>query len=245
MNYIMLVNTFWEIRRERSDFDPYVISLYFALVNFANRNAWAGFSLYREDIIGLAGMSKNPYYKAREILKDAGLIEYEEGANGVSKCYFTVLEVSLKRTQQGHSKDTEGTAIGTILNKPINLKTTKPINTKVLDLTEKEKSFLDFFNSTCKRQFTSLPEKAKKQLCNLHKNNYTDQDLTKAVLDGYQDSLGWTDPSKFTPEYLTRLDNFQRYLFADNARKGQPAANTAVPKSINKNLSEQTKKTYI
>ena len=261
MNYIKLLNTFWQIRRERTDFDPYVISLYVALVSVANdkatKQAWGSFSIYREDITQLAGLSPTSYYKARKILKDAGLIDYTEGANKLSKSIFTINPVYATNTLDGTLQEqltvpmgngepaTEKTLSDTILNKPINLETYKPLEPKGSDLTDREKSFLDFFNNSCGRRFTSLPEKAKKQLCNLHNKNYTGQDFSKAVLDGYQDSLKWPDPSKFTPEYLTRLDNFQKYLFADSLGKKQPAASSIVPKSVNESLSEQANNIYI
>lgn len=136
MNYIKLINAFWEIKRSRSDFDPFVVSLYFTLLHLANKQNWGDFSAYREDIIGIAAMSHNSYYKARKILKESGLIEFNDGANKVSKCTFKLVLVSFTGTQRNtpqghdevHDKDTIGTQRNTIHNKPINLKTNKLIN---------------------------------------------------------------------------------------------------------------------
>lgn len=139
MNYIKLINAFWQIKRERDDFDPYVISLFFALTGVANSQNWKSFSLYREDITIIASMSPSAYYKARKVLKEAGLINYVEGANKLSKCSFTVLPVYAINTvddtvgdtqqeqlpiQNKDGKDaTSNTVDDAILNKPLNLET--------------------------------------------------------------------------------------------------------------------------
>ncbi|WP_026463636.1 hypothetical protein [Adhaeribacter aquaticus] len=134
MNYIKLINNFWQVKRDREDFDSYVISLYFALLDIANRREWKPFSVYRDDILVLTNMSFKPYYKAREILRDSGLISCEEGANGRKKCSFTILPpsptVTVQTTVQATVGDTVPTTVeDTILNKHINLKTNKPLNT--------------------------------------------------------------------------------------------------------------------
>lgn len=131
MNYIRLINAFWQLRRQRPDFDPYVISLYFALVDKANKEGWRQFQIYREDIINLAGMGPSTYYKARKILKDAGAISFQEGASKLSQCTYSILQLYATRTEGDTVRDTEGdtedgTEGDTILNKHINLKTYKP-----------------------------------------------------------------------------------------------------------------------
>lgn len=91
MNYIKLINRFWEIQRESKDIDAYAIALYFAIVGMSNSNKWQPVSLYRDDVLALARISKTTYYKVRTILKNAGLIDFKDGANGLTKCTFTVL----------------------------------------------------------------------------------------------------------------------------------------------------------
>lgn len=91
MNYIKLINSFWEIQRKTSEIDSYTISLYFAMLNLANINNWQEVSVYRDDLLKIAKISKTTYYKSRDVLKIAGLIDFKGGANGVAKCTFTVL----------------------------------------------------------------------------------------------------------------------------------------------------------
>jgi len=105
MNYIKQINAFWEIERERGDFSAHLQSFYFALLYFANKYDKSEFSLYREDIMAQAKLSKTQYYKVRESAKEAGLICYQDGANARTKCVFTVLPVSLLLSQK---KDTTG-----------------------------------------------------------------------------------------------------------------------------------------
>lgn len=139
MNYIKQINAFWEIERERGDFTAHLQSFYFALLYFANKFAKSEFSLYREDIMDAAKVSKTHYYKVREQAKEAGLIEYEDGANARSKCIFRVLPVShlLSQKKDTANDTTCDTANDTVcdhthkLTKPINLlnlQTNKPQN---------------------------------------------------------------------------------------------------------------------
>lgn len=90
MNYIKQINAFWELERERGDFTAHLQSFFFALLYFANKFDKNEFSLYREDVIDQAKLGKDTYYKVRELAQEAGLIEFEEGANKRSKCLFRV-----------------------------------------------------------------------------------------------------------------------------------------------------------
>ncbi|MDO6389039.1 hypothetical protein Q4E40_02785 [Pontibacter sp. BT731] len=157
MNYIKLINSFWELARDRTDFTAHVQSLYFALLYYANKSGWKTFGTYREDLLDRSKLSKKSYYTAREILKEAGLVTYKEGANGISKCLYTMIEASQKEdsgedtggkrakaastppSQKEDSEvdsgvDTEGDSKGDSevdhTTKLVNSKTTKPLNSK-------------------------------------------------------------------------------------------------------------------
>lgn len=114
MNYIKQINAFWEIERERGDFTAHLQSFFFALLYFANKFDKAEFSLYRDDVIEQAKLSKDTYYRVRQQALEAGLIEFEEGANKRSKCLFRVCLLYEKkdngrtppRTTVGHGADT-------------------------------------------------------------------------------------------------------------------------------------------
>lgn len=136
MNYIKLINAFWHKRRDHPEFDPYVISLFFALVSKANNEGWKSFEIYREDITALAGMSPSVYYKARKTLKDAGFIDFQEGASKLSQCRFNIIQLYSENTEAYTEGSTEGDTEQT--QKPIQKevpsnKTIKPINLKPLN----------------------------------------------------------------------------------------------------------------
>lgn len=139
MNYVKLINSFWEVKREREDITVYAQSLYFAVLYYANKNGWKDVSVYREDIIEQAGISKKTYYPARQILKDAGLIDYIEGATNRSKCIFKLIDVfpslspglSTQGDKQGDKPDPkqgdkEGDKPEDHTNKLLNIETNKP-----------------------------------------------------------------------------------------------------------------------
>lgn len=171
MNYIKLINAFWQLRRKRADFDPYVITLYFALVSKANKEDWKSFQIYREDIVLLAGMGPTAYYKARKILKDAGAIEYKEGASKLSQCSFSIIQLyaastvadtegdTVADTEESMEGDTVGTTVAdtegdTILNKPINPKTYKPLNLKTKSLHQSAiAAFMKFYVERFKTEY--------------------------------------------------------------------------------------------
>lgn len=166
MNYIKLINAFWQKRRERPEFDPYVISLFFALVSKANNEGWKSFEIYREDITALSGMSPSVYYKARKTLKDAGFIDFQEGASKLSQCRFNIIQLYSENTEgytEGSTEsDTEETqkAIQKAIQKAVPSKETyKPINPKPLNNLEPPRLFQDENSESLKAE----PEKPKEK----------------------------------------------------------------------------------
>lgn len=108
-------------------------------------------------------------------------------------------------------------------------------------LTEKESKFLQLFNHTCNRDFRTLNDKAKNQLGKLLKNGFTGREVTTAIKNGYEDSLTWTKPELFTPEYITREVNFEKYLYAVKIIPIS-AAGAAGEQSLKERLAKQNEK---
>lgn len=199
MNYIKLINAFWQIRRERTDFDPYVIALFFALVDLANRREWKPFTAYREDILTLSGMSTKPYYKAREILKDAKLLHYKEGSSKITKCCFTILQPLLTATDattvgqhMGNSSDhSTETVATTILNKPINYKLLN------LKLNKSKSKFIKwFFKYSCLATYETTTwlgnkEKAKRKKVAPKKEKVQEHFFSESPYYDLQTFLNW------------------------------------------------------
>jgi hypothetical protein len=87
------------------------------------------------------------------------------------------------------------------------------VNKKLL-LNDKEEKFLNLFNQITGRKFATLNDKAKRQFKKLLSYEFKSSQFEKALNAGFKDSLNWPDPSKFTPEYITRDDKFDKYLNA-------------------------------
>lgn len=133
MNYIQLINQYWEIERERGDFTAQVQSLYFALLYFANRNGWKPFKIYREDVMERAKIAKKSYYSGRDILKKAGLISFEEGSANTQKCSYQICNLSSLGDITGDKAedkqgDITGDKQGDYTIKHINIETNKHNN---------------------------------------------------------------------------------------------------------------------
>lgn len=106
-------------------------------------------------------------------------------------------------------------------------------------LNDKEKKFLILFNSICKRQFETMPDKAKKGLKKLIGRGFTTKQFTTSIKNGFIDSKKWPDPSKFTPEYACREAEFEKYLYATIASPN------IEQQDYKKKAQEQHKKNYV
>lgn len=79
MEYIKLINRFWEINRN-TQFTMAETTLYFYLLNEANRNYWQMPIVCATAIIcASTGMTKATLIRARNGLKKKGLIGFTEG----------------------------------------------------------------------------------------------------------------------------------------------------------------------
>lgn len=94
----------------------------------------------------------------------------------------------------------------------------------------KHQRFLNIFNPLCKREFKTMNDKAQRQLDKLFKKKFTKEDFTKAITNGYADSLTWPKPDLYTPEYITREANFEKYLYMNKQQSNQPNGTSAAPK---------------
>ena len=79
MTYIDLINRFWDINRT-APFSMAETTLYFFLLNEANRNRWKRpVGCATAIICASTGMSKSTLMRARKSLMEKGLISYTEG----------------------------------------------------------------------------------------------------------------------------------------------------------------------
>ena len=82
MNYIELINRFWELD-EAWQFSCCETRLYFYLLKTANRLGWENNWTHSDDKTSAnVGVSKNSFKTARHRLSQAGLISFKEGGKG-------------------------------------------------------------------------------------------------------------------------------------------------------------------
>ena len=90
MNYIRLINGFWNLHEVKS-FRATEISLYFYLLKVCNSVAWSeSFELKNQRILVDLCMSFNTLCNARNKLKQSGLIEFET-KNGSNKTVYSIV----------------------------------------------------------------------------------------------------------------------------------------------------------
>ena len=91
MTYIDLINRFWDINRT-APFSMAETTLYFFLLNEANRNRWKRpVGCATAIICASTGMSKSTLMRARKSLMEKGLISYTEGVRNSQFPVYTIL----------------------------------------------------------------------------------------------------------------------------------------------------------
>ena len=87
MNYIALINSFWD-SATTNPLSTGQVSLYFALLHVCNRSNWTEWFQAPNQVLSvLTGMSRSGILKARNELKQRGLIDFRErGTKATSYC---------------------------------------------------------------------------------------------------------------------------------------------------------------
>lgn len=94
MNYIELINTFWQIRRIRA-FSSHEADFYFALMQECNLRGWENpFECPNGLICAITGMSENTLMTVRQRLQDKGLIKFEKGRRRSCAPLYTIFNLN-------------------------------------------------------------------------------------------------------------------------------------------------------
>lgn len=107
MNYIKLINNFWELNAEHS-LSGNETKLYFYLLKVSNSLAWQNpmYHSKKQMVEGLK-MSWNTIKKARIRLKEADLINFKEGTPGIATTENTaVYQLTISSKKTGSKNDT-------------------------------------------------------------------------------------------------------------------------------------------
>ena len=78
MNYIAIINSFWD-SATTNPLSTGQVSLYFALLHICNRSNWTEWFAAPNQVLSvLTGLSRSGILKARNELKQRGLIDFRE-----------------------------------------------------------------------------------------------------------------------------------------------------------------------
>jgi hypothetical protein len=161
-------------------------------------------------------------------LQTHGFISYTAGKNRFS---FPVIELHFCRPTAS-LLHTYCQSIG--ISTASNIKTEDTEDTEDTKKGEQGALFplLEVFNQITGRQFKTLPDKAVRQLRKLLKKGFTAEEFETAIRNGFADSRSWQKPESFTPEYITREDKFERYVYAFGGEVATPATPTLTKKEF-------------
>ena len=109
MNYIAQINAFWD-SATTNPLSTGQVSLYFALLHVCNRSNWTEWFAAPNQVLSvLTGLSRSGILKARNELKQRGLIDFQEKATKATKYKVTMANSKQVSTQIGVQ---DGTQIG-------------------------------------------------------------------------------------------------------------------------------------
>lgn len=99
MTYIEIINRFWKIH-QFDHFSSAEIAVYFYLLNMANRNMWEDeIAVATAELCASIGMRRSTIIRARQSLREKGLIECREGVrNSRTPVYNAVALTEMHRT---------------------------------------------------------------------------------------------------------------------------------------------------
>ena len=90
MNYIAQINAFWD-SATTNPLSTGQVSLYFALLHVCNRSNWIEWFAAPNQVLSvLTGLSRSGILKARNELKQRGLIDFQEKATKATKYKITI-----------------------------------------------------------------------------------------------------------------------------------------------------------
>lgn len=101
MNYIAQINAFWD-SATTNPLSTGQVSLYFALLHVCNRSNWTEWFAAPNQVLSvLTGLSRSGILKARNELKQRGLIDFQEKATKATKYKVTMANSKQVSTQIG------------------------------------------------------------------------------------------------------------------------------------------------
>lgn len=150
MNYISLINSFWD-SAITNPLSTGQVLLYLALLHVCNRNNWTEwFQVPNQVLSVLTGLSRSGILKARNELKQKGMIEFRERGTKAT-VYKIIAESKQVSAQDGVQNGTQiSKQDGSTLYKQ-NINETKHIKTPPISPLARIEEFLSAYPKTCDR----------------------------------------------------------------------------------------------
>ena len=100
-SYIDEINGFWKLQ-ERNNLSTGQIALWFALMHINNQYSWQEwFPVASSKLVFLTDLSRAGVYKARNVLKQKGYIDYKENEKKTIPARYTMLSLGQDGRQDG------------------------------------------------------------------------------------------------------------------------------------------------
>ena len=104
MSYISMINSFWD-SATTNPLSTGQVSLYFALLHVCNRSSWAEWFQAPNQVLSvLTGLSRSGILKARNELKQRGLVDFRERGTKATLYRITIADSTQASTQAGVQK---------------------------------------------------------------------------------------------------------------------------------------------
>lgn len=212
MTYIELINKFWKVDNE-GRFTPNERSVYFTLLRKCNELGWKiEFNESNEYLAMLSDMSVNSMRRSRLILKERGLINFEQGDGRRNMTTYSIVGVKGCKSDTLYSE--KGTVKGNIKGTVKGAKkgTTDDYNIRIHKNKEEDEDISPPSTSTfsikdCRHNYDKFYVESKMALCDsqkiIHKNLIIFQD----IFDNELTSTGKTE--KQLSDYI---DHFAKWV---------------------------------
>lgn len=144
MNYIYLLNNFWQNVIHLDGYKPNYMIVYFSISDSCNRNNWNETAISIEISLAKTMVSRKTFYEAIKWLSLNNLIQYKAGRNVYSMAKFKVIEVK-KCTSTNTSIDTSDYTSTHTTTTPLPILNNKQENKETIKQETKD-SFEFFWN---------------------------------------------------------------------------------------------------
>ena len=191
MNYIALINSFWD-SATTNPLSTGQVSLYFALLHVCNRSNWTEWFQAPNQVLSvLTGMSRSGILKARNELKQRGLIDFRERGTKATIYCITMSNSKQVSEQDGvqnsvRNSEQDGVQNGSTLYKQkekqnIEKSTSDEVPEKSDAFSDQITTIRELYNSVCGSypRLVKMPEARKKAIRARLRAGYTVDDFRR------------------------------------------------------------------